>query len=1522
MSERCRLLETSRPSPEALRALLLDGDAAVVHATVLHVERRFRSDEREPSLWAELLPPDLFALPLESQEIVAGLIVDGLPRQPGERPATLPPSVELAWLRAALLQAPALTLQREPTALTRAALETLPLERTIATDLLAALVESQDPTTRLTAVELLARGLERGLVDAEATQGALLALAKAGPQPVALASLRLLSEAWACALPLPARAIAFQRDAEALDVDLAIAEVRLLASRREVELIRRLAAMGSTEPAVERELCVALGAIGAAKDVPWILDRLSADPRSFGLAALDALVLLKRRGLSCTGEQARALVALLFAHSFLDVSKAGEALSSHADVLAAMLDGPLATFGEATRAVELLLAFATRGAVARLRATLTRESERAAWWAAARALGRLGVSEAEPELLDRLDDEPEACLSALRQVGGAQTIRALSERLERDVPAPAWLPEAARLLFLLDPQEVHLLRLAQRGELTAPLLDALPGHGTLAQSATLHALLHQPTHPLRGDAIAALGRTGGPLAIDALAALLTDDDEEIRQHTLAALRALGQRLHAADALRPAAIASAADPGETAVAEAVLLRLRDRRLDAELVIRLLEALPQIAHPQLINVVRPYLRARDPEIQKRVLAALAAAGPAASAYVLPWLGDEDVTIARQALSTLARLEARWLAAPIATWLEQSNMNLKKSAAEALVTAGDPACVPALLHWLATHDNPGFRELLLQALQASAGRWQRALLLTALRTAQSPRAIDLLLDALDGTLAPDEIAALLGVFGAPSWTERLLERIEAGTLALKSGNADDLDRALRRWGLSSRLHAPHGRPAHGAARDAAPDWRVEALRARARLKTELASHVPGEAPIEALASLLRAASQSRDLTLPALTAAELHTLLDLAPRFAAAARAGLLYVLAHNSLDPVVTLRAARLAREFPVEEVPAALLRAESPRWTVETARRFLDASDQRLRDAAERTLLLADAVDGGAWFERDARRLVAHLLRAEQLEAAFAWSRKHERWDELIDELARLLGPRAAIAQLRSWTPIAPAMIPALLRLGLAGQVELERLVRSTELPLLDRAAALNGIVGGPPTGARLALFAALLDDEHALIREPAARELLRIGDRGHREQVLAAHLKGRFRESFRVSLDHDDLPFLSRALPASAPAERLRLVALVERLQDPHCIPLLLELWHDSDVEVRARAGELLRAHPFDEVLPWALPLIAKGQLAVLQVLQPTRALPAALLAHRDQQPDWTRFLEQMAASGPLHAPGLADTLAADLGGSESPDGWRLLVRIGDWSDTAASAQLARVLEPVLRGPARESLLATIVETIAERPAALRVSVLASLGRASDRGVVVALCDTVLQHRALAARLSPSLLAAVERELSAQLAGGDLERIRKILSFRAARAESEIDRARLVEQLEAACTHPAARVRLHALRLLRAHAPRARYLAATRGFLDDGDPSTVRSAVRTLAFGGDLASVPALAELISHSDAGVREAARDGILHLGEPALAGLTRAIAHARPDHRRALDELAAELTRRAAHAEDTPS
>jgi HEAT repeat protein len=120
-----------------------------------------------------------------------------------------------------------------------------------------------------------------------------------------------------------------------------------------------------------------------------------------------------------------------------------------------------------------------------------------------------------------------------------------------------------------------------------------------------------------------------------------------------------------------------------------------------------------------------------------------------------------------------------------------------------------------------------------------------------------------------------------------------------------------------------------------------------------------------------------------------------------------------------------------------------------------------------------------------------------------------------------------------------------------------------------------------------------------------------------------------------------------------------------------------------------------------------------------------------------------------------------------------------------------------------------------------------------------------------------------------------------------------------------------------AARHPSARVRAHALRLIRRTLERATYLAAARDFLHDDDATVRRSAVRAVGHGRDPEALPALASLLLDPVKWVRDEALSALGLYGEAGLAAIGHRAARARPDEARRLTKAASELRARP----DTP-
>ena len=1472
-------LDETRPSLDALRALLASPRPLDVHAVVLHLRQRFEEGWDDIHALAALVPSTEWRrFPPETQRELARLAVSGLPVQLSPPPEGLPLLVHLDWLRAALLDNPALLDPIAGTALGEEAVSALPLERVLSSGLLQRLLQGRFTRLTRTALGYLRAALEQALLTPAQAQAWLVELASQAKPAVVAEALELLALPWALPLPCPPLGPFL-----ALDEDPAVAAVHVLRSRRAVDVLRRVVLDEQVSPRVRGEALRALGDVGSKGEVRPLLESALADLSRFGVEALQALACLRRRGISPAPEEAYSVLELYLENTAVTPALAAEVLSSRAETVLSAFESARAGTLELARWIALLEALGTRGTRERLMALVASEHDRAGWYEALHALGRLEAREAESVILQRLQDEPEACLFALARLGGARTVEVLRELLvHAGTERPAWLVQAAEVLFVLDPGPRTFALAGRLEALTPGLVRALPAHASGIELELLAAVARQPGDPRREEAIAAMGRTGGPLAVDVLAELLTDPDEATRAQVHAALRVLGQRLT-----------------HPTLAEALLRRLERGGLREEELAWLLDALRGLEHPRLVRVVRPLLRTRSSEVRKRVVACLAASGLQSAAWLVPLLGEDDIYVARQALVALGTVGASAAAGRVAEWLDHPNMNLKKTAAEALAGASDMWVSARLLSWLARHDNPGFRGLLRTALRASVGPWLRSRVVAALDEATSPRAFELLLEVLDGELTPADVAALAGRGAA--WGPVLLRHVYGGRLALAHGKLTRLDAELARRGLSAAMPTAESEPPESTLRSALR--RAEASRLGGRLKARLREE-PTTPDAELLHLLVRA-SEPGALSKEALTWVETRALLSLHPHVGPEARAGI-ELLLERSRSPF-----AELALASSREDAPAA------SRWDMDTARKRLASRNARTREDAARVVRLGHALDAPEPGEVPTEAALASMVDAGHYDALAEWSLVRPSGPDLVAcafAMAHVEGAAATARLLRTWMERYPEhsarIARAIASLGEGADDTVRALVASKELETRVREHLL-GELRSRWGDVHRAFLQGVLGDRVSTLRQEAARQLVARGGPSDRRRVLELLLAGGLGEDFPFGLHHSEYAFVEQWMGGSrTERELLAAVRLLTTGEDTPRIPLLLEAWRSEHAEVRAHARDALRRSAPEQVLARISPHLRAGEWEWLDVLGGDGTVPPGLVRLAAAAPEavetWCRAFVRMAGERLIHAPGLVTPLLEAVRREPTAACLHALARLTDWYEPERAGELARALGSILSGEQRPLLLDTLLAATKGLPPSWAVRVLSEVARPSDVPVVEALADAVLKVPAILDELPGMLRPRVEARFDEDMGSGDAERVRRILTLRAEAARSEREKEELVELLERSLEHRRARVRNHAHRLLAKYAPRERYLRATHTLLADTDPHTVRRGIRVLAYGGVVESTQDLAQLLSHREPTVRRAAREGLLVLGPRAIAPLTKAVAHVRPDQRDAVLEV----------------
>ncbi|MFE7431138.1 HEAT repeat domain-containing protein, partial [Streptomyces sp. NPDC057545] len=475
-----------------------------------------------------------------------------------------------------------------------------------------------------------------------------------------------------------------------------------------------------------------------------------------------------------------------------------------------------------------------------------------------RAIRELRHRQAEDAVIALLPAAPAAALDTLEAIGGRRTVRALRDGLGLTGAPPATHLYAVRhraleLLWQLtrDPEQRQAL-LVRLDPLDLPARVAADLGGPDERELALLRSRPDPDGP-----VAALRRTaayGGAGTLAAIADLLlrivsdlaagrstapvTGPHDRFRagaepvvpQEVLDAVQGLGRRLYERGAIRPVCLLDAVDApeaGHALVATTALDLLERPGLgDRERTI-LLELLGRAPWSGTRARVHRLLRHRDRHVRKHVIALLArdtgggdasdgrgtpsgadtsadgdtAGGEdarALSATLIALTRAPDIQTVRQALLALGRARAHWASEAIAACLDHPNMNIRKTAAEALARAGTPAAVPRLLHGLGHHDNPGLRDALVEALRTVLGDAYAATLLAAAEHSGDTRSRDRLLEALHGTLTARSVLALDDQ-GSPV-AAPLLALVAARRVGLAFGTVPDLAAAMARHGVAA--------------------------------------------------------------------------------------------------------------------------------------------------------------------------------------------------------------------------------------------------------------------------------------------------------------------------------------------------------------------------------------------------------------------------------------------------------------------------------------------------------------------------------------------------------------------------------------------------------------------------------------------------------------------------------------------------------------------------------------------------
>ncbi|WP_282692339.1 HEAT repeat domain-containing protein [Streptomyces sp. CC208A] len=1174
----------------------------------------------------------------------------------------LVPAVRVALLGAELVREPAV-LRREERG--EALYQAVRGVGVASAELVGELAGSGDGVLEGEALRLAREGLREGVLAPGFVREVLSGLTGAASAAVVNGALAGLAEPWAVAEPLAA-----ELPERLLAPATAEAALAVAVAHGHGGPLWRAAGDPDVAPRVRRRALALYGETARRDDVPAVLALAGTGPLLLGGPAVDCLRALHRRGHFVTDADLPAVLDLALADHTIPARAVATVLYTCRRSLLRLLVAAAPDAPDWPRRLDLLVALDEQGVAdlpvaAEIARVLPDAAKPGPFLHALRALRDPATEDA---VLDALPHAPADALDALEAVGGDRTVRVLAAALGPDVldgvarpgDAPAsedveravraFRPRALELVWLLTTDPGVRRRLLARidgAELPARIAADLGGPDERELALlSLHLDPDRPVDALRR--IAEHADAGGlPVLADLLlriageaaaawepgaAGPVPDAEPAVPPEAVSALVGLGRRWYARRRIRPLCLLDASDAATAgqALAADLALGLLDRpgltAGEQRVLLRLLLDLPQAPHHRIRPRVHRHLRHPDRHVRKHAVALLARDGTgdgveAVSATLLALTGpDRDPQTVRQTLGALGDAGARWASDALSACLGHPAMNVRKTAARALATAGTARAVPHLLHRLGHDDNPGLRTHLLDALRALLGDTLTATVTAAADRATDTRVGDRLLAALPTTPDPDpdetDLRRLTGDGWDPDAALRLAER-HTPAAGHRAAYLRELRPYLRDWLELAGTSARARRAVLGVLpnRVCPGPWEVHERDAFARHVTVL------------LDGLAEAEGEARDTLIALLEAAAPHPRPGLAAEVAAGERALPPCRPGRRSTLPLLRLVGAVPVRADLDRELAAAAL-ASDP----EAARARLLRETFGIGEAGPRPPWYGELVAA----VRSVPELAAHRERS-----AAVGSR--ELLAALVDVQAG--APPDVRAALVDWmTELQPLAVPPWTLAETArAEVSPARVARPADLDQPRSAAQRERL---------LALLASDAPDR----RNTAARALLAWPEPDVRATVLDVYLRGRIDEpadpALRTALGHA----LAETDPASLlgdgvrPDRVARIAATacdVRRL--PSLLPVLLHLWRHGPEGARADAFTALRRPPAD-LLAGHLESGAAPGLLVLLAGRSLRRTPA-LDRLSERHPEAGLVL----VDGPPHGPEAAERQAAAL---------------------------------------------------------------------------------------------------------------------------------------------------------------------------------------------------------------------------------------------------------------------------
>lgn len=797
-------------------------DALARIETILSALPSCNAPERLAAL-AAALPRRVGGYPAELALALARLaleLVHHRPRLP-EDIDTLAPALQVAWLRVRL------SVAEQPgefaaidDALLLRTLGDWPhalLDATAPAELLERMARATDVRLRALALERLAAAVQHVAITPDRAGACLLLLARDTDPGLRRAAFEALRKHASHRLSPIHEADRRSLIAEGLD-DARVVEIgtRLAVELGERELLVDLAFEDGRDPKRRATVLAGLGELAEDGDLEQVLALLNSEPLLFGASVRMFVLQAHRRGVFIHDAE---IPALLDAYDGCP-KWSGDELVRVAHVARSALLIELARLPADDRRwirrAAILAASVDTDAHLLIATQLRATTDLRIAAALLDAAGRSPDFFDEQALLEWLPRLPELVIAALRVKGTECSIAPLRERVADRRCSTALRSAAMRTLWALSDDRRGLLRelSVQIGPEAAGLFDAsrLSARDGTAAQLLIELGVGDDVEPLA--ALKLLCEAGKPELLveitrlfrvvfrDYVNAALAGDFtiKRVRMPELEQLIYRYGRHLIADGRRVRRwIEDTPDTGDALVLSLAIDWLREDP-PAPIGVALLET---IARKQptggSLRKIQRYWRHADVEVRRAAIEAILAGESDEHGLTLSigrLAASEQPKIVRQALIGIRSMRAPWAEPLVISALARPEMLIKREAAVTLAEIGSGRCIPALVGWLATHDNASFRADLGHALRSVAGQSSLAVLVDALASADDRRERELLREAIGGLLTV-RAAVRLARSANPAHRE-LIDEALAGRVALADGDAQGLAAALHRLKL----------------------------------------------------------------------------------------------------------------------------------------------------------------------------------------------------------------------------------------------------------------------------------------------------------------------------------------------------------------------------------------------------------------------------------------------------------------------------------------------------------------------------------------------------------------------------------------------------------------------------------------------------------------------------------------------------------------------------------------------------